>query len=374
MFELKQPLKSAIPDGYVQIDSSNEIDQHLESVLAELNGEVGMDLPRETLTSAPISYGSMSMITGLRHGNLATWRISVARYPASKIPWYDQIPITVLENGQPVTSRTIPAGEIGTYYTTNYQPGNVVSARLDWNPSTANLVAAYSFDEGAGGTVLDSSGNNFSGTMSDTTWIPEGRFGSALSFNGYNSMVTVNDAPLLRLGQEFTLEAWVYPTAPQESAVMIKESLGQGNYYLQTYPGSSGSPIPSFGINVDGTSTHHVALNDLPLNTWSHLAAVWDGSNTYVYVNGSLVGTQPTTGLLSTSTEPLRIGGSTILPGDGGGFFQGRIDEVRIYNRALSVNNIRNDMNKPSNPAIAPIPTSDPNMAGVKYWDLYSWR
>lgn len=74
---------------------------------------------------------------------------------------------------------------------------------------TNGLVAAYSFDEGAGTTVTNVSGNGNTGVISGATWTTEGRFGSALSFDGVNGWVTVNDAASLVLTTGMTLEAGV---------------------------------------------------------------------------------------------------------------------------------------------------------------------
>ena len=78
----------------------------------------------------------------------------------------------------------------------------------------------------------------------------------------------------------------------------------------------------------------------LPLNTWTHLAATYDGATLRLYVNGAEVGNRVITGALLTSTGVLRIGGNSIW----GEFFQGRIDEVRIYNRPLTHAEILTDM------------------------------
>jgi hypothetical protein len=78
---------------------------------------------------------------------------------------------------------------------------------------SAEPVAAYSFDEGAGTIVGDTSGNAHTGTITGTAWSPAGWFGSALSFDGANDWVTVPDAAGLDFGTGMTLEAWVYPTA-----------------------------------------------------------------------------------------------------------------------------------------------------------------
>src|SRR5947209_5025497 len=71
------------------------------------------------------------------------------------------------------------------------------------------LVAAYAFDENGGATVTDRSGNGLTGTVSSTAWAAGGKYGSALSFNGTSSSVTVADAAGLHLTTGMTLEAWV---------------------------------------------------------------------------------------------------------------------------------------------------------------------
>ena len=83
---------------------------------------------------------------------------------------------------------------------------------------TTGLQAAYSFDEGAGTSVGDTSGNAHTGTITGATWTTAGRFGGALSFDGANDWVAVSDAAGLDLGTGMTLEAWVYPTASERLA------------------------------------------------------------------------------------------------------------------------------------------------------------
>ncbi|TAK07568.1 MAG: hypothetical protein EPO39_06315, partial [Candidatus Manganitrophaceae bacterium] len=66
--------------------------------------------------------------------------------------------------------------------------------------ATPGLVAAYGFSEGAGGTVADASGNGNTGTISGATWSTQGRFGTALNFNGTSSRVSVPSSASLNLG------------------------------------------------------------------------------------------------------------------------------------------------------------------------------
>ena len=94
------------------------------------------------------------------------------------------------------------------------------------------------------------------------------------------------------------------------------------------------------GVNGVDYSTGGIAA--LSLNTWSHLAATYDGTTIRLYVNGVEAGTAAGAGALPESANPLRIGGNAVW----GEYFKGRIDEVRIYNRALSAAEITADMNR----------------------------
>src|SRR4051812_1879497 len=88
------------------------------------------------------------------------------------------------------------------------------------------LVAAYSFDEGAGTTVADASGKANTGTLTSATW-SAGKFGSAVSFNGSTSWITVNHSTSLSLTNAMTLEAWIMtPTPSGWRTVVMKESSG----------------------------------------------------------------------------------------------------------------------------------------------------
>ena len=78
-------------------------------------------------------------------------------------------------------------------------------------------------------------------------------------------------------------------------------------------------------------------------NQWTHLAATYDGTTQRLYVNGTQVAQRPQTGPIGVSNSPLRLGGNSVW----GEYFKGRIDEVRVYNRALSATQVNTDMNSP---------------------------
>src|SRR6185436_11791270 len=217
----------------------------------------------------------------------------------------------------------------------------------------SGLVAAYSFDQGSGTTLTDLSGNGNTGTLSGATWNTGGRFGSALSFNGTSSWVTVADANSLDLTTGMTIEAWIKPTALSGwRSVVMKEIAGDLIYVLYAY---DNVPQPAVYLNI----TNQVSIGAAPapaLNAWTHLAATYDGATLKLYTNGVLVGSKAQTGAMKISTGALRIGGNSVW----GEYFSGLIDEVRIYNRALSLAEVQTDMNTPVGTAGPPPPDSTP--------------
>ncbi len=198
------------------------------------------------------------------------------------------------------------------------------------------LVASYSFNENSGSTVADSSGNGNNGSLANTAWDANGKFGSALSFNGSNSMVTVADSNSLDLTGGMTLEAWVKPTTLTSWRTIILKEKPSLAYALYANTGPNNKP----SAEMYGTSAL-TGPAQLPVNVWSHVSATYDGTTLNLYINGTLVSSKATTITIPVSSNPLRIGGNTIW----GEYFNGLIDEVRIYNRALLPSEIQSDMN-----------------------------
>jgi cytochrome c peroxidase len=218
-------------------------------------------------------------------------------------------------------------------------------------PQPGGLVAAYGFEQGSGTAVADSSGNNNNGTIAGATWTTQGRFGNALSFDGVNDMVSIADAASLDLTTGMTLEAWVYPTVSSGyRTVVLKETPGNLAYTMFA-SGNTSRPIGE--VVIGGNYRSAVGSSSLPVNAWSHVATTYDGSTLRLFVNGVQTGSLATSGAIATSSLPLRIGGNTIW----GEYFAGRIDEVRVYNRALSVTEIQGRMNAPVVGGFAPQPT-----------------
>ena len=155
--------------------------------------------------------------------------------------------------------------------------------------------------------------------------------------------MTIPQSSRLDLGARFTLEAWVYPAALGKvwRAVLFKEDSSNatsGQAYALYATTKTGAPLAMAFTSKEGRA---FGTRPLPLRRWSHLAATYDGTTLRLYVNGTLASSRAVSGAMPSSTGPLRIGGNSVW----GEYFTGLIDEVRVYNRALSAAEVQADMN-----------------------------
>jgi glucose/arabinose dehydrogenase/PKD repeat protein len=225
-------------------------------------------------------------------------------------------------------SHEIVAPAVATTYTATYKP----------EPAPPGLVLAYGFEETSGTLATDASPAKNNGTVNGATGTASGRFGRALSFDGVNDRVDVPDAASLDLTSGMTLEAWVRPTANSGwRSALIKER-GTTSMVYALYSSSGTNPIVENFTNAVNGAT---GPSPLALNTWTHLASTYDGTTMRLFVNGAQVASKAVTGAMPNTANLLRIGGNVVW----GDYFSGLIDEVRVYNRALSVLEIGTDMN-----------------------------
>jgi Concanavalin A-like lectin/glucanases superfamily len=207
-------------------------------------------------------------------------------------------------------------------------------------PPVGTPVAAYNFDAGGGTTLADVTGKGHTGTLSGPTWTAAGRTGAALSFDGVNDSVRIDDANDLDLRTGMTLEAWVRPSALGNAwrTVLFKEQTGHMTYALYAATDTGRAT----GQAYVGGERNARASTALPVNAWTHLATTYDGANLRLYMNGTQAATLALTGAMAVSTGPLRIGGNGIW----GEWFAGLVDDVRVYDRALSASEIQGDMTR----------------------------
>jgi hypothetical protein len=225
----------------------------------------------------------------------------------------------------------------------------LVGATLGARAQTNGLVAAYNFDGSTATTLTDVSGNGRHGTLTNSPSWSAGRYRSALQFTPFDDGNDDND-PRVVLGSSvnipdppFTVSAWVNPADfgdwraifSKRDGVLVSEARfdigltpGSGQVYVYTGNAVSFSYAP-------------------PIDTWTHLALVAEPSGTHLYVNGVL---QETATVLALGTNPsanAAIGGSGEAAGGDNDPFSGRIDDLRIYGRALTQAEIQADMDTP---------------------------
>jgi hypothetical protein len=210
------------------------------------------------------------------------------------------------------------------------------------DPAPANLVSWWSGESNA----FDNVGGN-TGTLVGSPAFSPGQVGLAFNFNGSSQFVRVPDAPNLHLTNAVTVEAWVYPTAyntVQTAAVLSKFDAAGGIYQASwnLFINTDGRGVFLISTNGANPTATVYSTNICPTNTWTHLAATYDGANLLIYLNGSPQGSVQTSGALFPGTDDVGIGAKVggVANGAVQSLFFGLVDEATLYSRALSSNEI----------------------------------
>jgi fibronectin type 3 domain-containing protein/anti-sigma regulatory factor (Ser/Thr protein kinase) len=226
-------------------------------------------------------------------------------------------------------------------------PGGTTTSSNDFTVTTS-LIGYWKFDEGNGTQAADASGNGNNGTVVDATWTT-GKVGGALRFDGVNNYVGLGNGASLNVTGLITLAAWVKPenisglrniishgyTLSPNGEVILR--MNSGKYEIGTWDGAG-----------HGT-TFPIPTGDL--NTWVHLAGTYDGVAWRLYRNGVQVNAT------NDATGAVTVNANWAIGARGTGterFFQGCIDEARIYNRALSSGEIAQLAQLDNTPPTAP--------------------
>ena len=207
-----------------------------------------------------------------------------------------------------------------------------------------HLVGAWSFDEASGPTASDSSGHGNDGDIAGAQHTTVGMYGGALAFDTEQDAVIVPDSASLDATDGLTIEGWVRPnvlSGPLRSLAAKQGDDGLAWGLFAAGPGGPPSGHATTAVERYAHGTAKIALTP----TWTHLATTYDGSRIRLYVNGRLVATTAQQGPLVTGSGDLTIGNN------GGDWFDGLIDEVRVYDRALSASEILTDLATPLTPS-----------------------
>jgi hypothetical protein len=212
--------------------------------------------------------------------------------------------------------------------------------------ASQGLRAAYAMSEGSGATTTaDGSGNGNTGTLTNGPLWVTGKYGNGLSFDGVNDFVQMADSATLDLAGIGTIEAWVkLDTLNRWHGVIAKGNQNNDarhNYALEVTTANRVRCILSTGtgnnsIFLDSQST-------VSANQFFHLACTWDGTTVRLYIDGVLNASRAQTLTPVPNTSPLFVG----VFGGNSDRLDGVIDEVRIYDRALTATEIQTDRNTP---------------------------
>jgi hypothetical protein len=203
------------------------------------------------------------------------------------------------------------------------------------------LVGHWKFDEGRTRSTADSSGNGNNGSLvgaGGPQWIT-GQFGNALRFDGADEYVNVPNSPSLGIIGDITMAAWIKREVPLAFDGIVSKTDGL-TYWDYDFYFSSGDNRLRFWSDV-GSPTPVFSSREVADTNWHHVAVTRSGSSVTFYIDGFEAGTTTMDGAFMNNAVPIRIG--TDGPAyDPGSMFQGGIDEVRIYNRALTASEIQN--------------------------------
>ncbi|MGP8199281.1 MAG: LamG domain-containing protein [Limisphaerales bacterium] len=208
------------------------------------------------------------------------------------------------------------------------------------DPFTNGLVAYYPFNENAN----DMSGNGNDGTVDGATLIEDrsGNPNSAYSFDGVDDQIEVANSASISPSNALTVAAWILPLAYEDDKHCVSKGMNE-NYTYRSYslqgPWSDGTwhAVVSFAAGEVTTASSSMAA----LGQWSHVLMSYDGTAVNLYVNGQLSAAQPASGPINQTSWGLLIGSHHFDAGSPDYWFNGDIDDVRIYNRALPSNEVQ---------------------------------
>jgi len=207
------------------------------------------------------------------------------------------------------------------------------------------LISYWKFDEGSGSIASDSAGTN-NGTIYGATWT-DGALGGALGFDGVNDYVDVPDSASLRFSQtdSFSISCWAMPIAGDGGRIVCKmrktSATGVFGYETLWQPALSG-----FWFSAESSWKGHTVVGtgqgSAPAGNWYHFTAVYSNKNITLYLNGQPAGAGKFAYNAGSTTPDKNLSiGVRSYDSRIEDYFEGRIDDVRIYDRALSAEEVQ---------------------------------
>ncbi|HZZ72519.1 MAG TPA: LamG domain-containing protein [Pirellulales bacterium] len=255
--------------------------------------------------------------------------------------------LAVIEMGGKLNDSTIAAGRrvqlpwgssTFDFSKLNADGLTLLGRALAW---AGGVVGYWKLDETSGSTASDASVNLLSGTLNhftfDSSGIPSGKVGYALQFDGSSNYISRTNSTVLQLTKAISMAAWIkgggWGSTTNVNAIIRKGEGGPNNYQLAIQNGYLAVGLDA----VDGSLAH--GNTHLQTGVWYHVVGTWDGTTVKLYVNGALDNSTTTHAApLGTDTRALYIGGQL----GGTGYFNGTLDDLRLFNYALEQDEITN--------------------------------
>jgi len=249
-----------------------------------------------------------------------------------------------------IYNRALSASEIAGLYAQGSTGKTTMNASQN-NQLTSGLVGLWSFNgsDVSGTTAYDRSGSGNNGTLTNGPSIYPGKVGQSIDFDGTDDYVSAADAASLDFGasSDFVLSGWVYRDTSTTDDTIVAKRNGIANTddgYIAYIDDTDGKLHVEVSDNADADEFELVSNSTFTTPGWNHFAIVWDDdstANTEIYINGvgdgaTETGTQGNIGDLG-NTLTLRVGAES----DNGNPFDGKLDEIRVYNRTLSSSEIK---------------------------------
>lgn len=230
-----------------------------------------------------------------------------------------------------LTSTTSTA--TATTSTATTDPGSSTGAQVE-----PGLVLWYTFDDVLADGPEDSSGSRLHGDCAQCPAATPGVQGSAALFDGTTQFVQVPSSPLLDLTEAMTVTAFVrFDAWPQGYALIANRPVGSesdNSWEIYTETTTEGSALQLTTVDADGMTRH----GDVPIeqitDTWQHVAMVWDGTDIILYLDAVPIIEYPLPSILYDD-HAVRVGADLDFEMTGN-FFPGALDDVRIYDHALT--------------------------------------
>ena len=202
--------------------------------------------------------------------------------------------------------------------------------------ASADLVAQWRFDESSGSTAYDLVGGHDGSLEGDPQWVA-GKVGSgALEFDGAGDFVNCGSSPDYEIPVNITIACWIKVDVFDKTWQAIITT-SDSSWRLHRSGSTNNIAWGTTGLApLDLTGTTDVSTGD-----WFHVAGVYDGSQKLLYINGEVDASSDSTGSITASTMPVYIGDNSASTGR---FWAGLIDDLRIYNNALTQAEIQSAM------------------------------